>query len=76
MEVGRAENAHLAGLHQLGERFERCLLRRVIVVLMREIEIDTIGAEPRERRIARCRDARRVQLLPAFARQHADLSGD
>ena len=73
--IGGAERAHLARLHQRVEGGERVGERRLRVVLMGVIEVD-MGAEPLERGLGGRGDPRRLQLLAALARQHADLGRD
>jgi hypothetical protein len=41
--------ARLAGLHDLGERLHRLLERCVPVIAVTLIEVDVVGAKPRER---------------------------
>lgn len=64
MEIGRADDADLACVDKLAECLENIVLRNLLVVLVRVIEIDAIGAEPLERGFGRRRDTRRCELSP------------
>ena len=73
MEVRRADDTDLARIDEFPERFERGVLRGRLVVLMREIEIDPVGAEALERRVTGRGDPRGGELFAAITGQHPDL---
>ena len=50
--LGQAEEADLAGLHELGHRADRLLDRRVLVDTVLVVEVDVIDAEPLQAAVA------------------------
>ena len=60
--------------YQRRERRHRLLERRAGIVLVRVVEVDRIGPEPRQRRVRRGRDVRGAQALAAGSL--ADLRRD
>ena len=72
-EVGRADDADLAGLDRGIERLGDIaqILRRIVA--MRQIAIDIIGAEPRQRGVDRRGDVLGREALAVAYRQTATL---
>ena len=68
-DLGEAEVAHVAGLHQLGDRADRLLDRHVGEDAAGPVDVDVVGAEPakrvgeevldRGRAVGRCRRSTR-----------------
>ena len=46
-DLREADVAHVAGLHQLGDRADRLLDRHVRIEPRRAVDVDVVGAEPR-----------------------------
>ena len=51
-EVGATDLAHLAGSDELAERLERLADRRLRIGLVQQVEVDAVGAEALQARIA------------------------
>src|SRR4029453_1849805 len=76
LEVGGADEAQLARLHELAVGRERLLLRRGLVVAVGLEEVDAVGVEPLQRILGRALDVRRRQALADIGHVHAALGGD
>ena len=68
----RADRAHLAGLDERAERFERLVDRGAGIVLVRLVEIDAVGLQAREGILDLLHDLRALQAALAFD-GHADF---
>ena len=69
---GRAEVADLARLDDVVQRLHRLLDRGVGVEAVDLVEVDVVGAEPRERGVDLLEDRLARQALPARAVVHPD----
>ena len=75
---GRADIERLAGAHDVVERLQRLLHRRIRIEAMDLIEVDVIRAEPLQRMIDRLHDvlARQAAGVGALAHHAVDLGRD
>ena len=74
-----ADVERLAGVHDVGEGLHRLLERGLVVVAVRLVEVDVVGAEPAQRPVDRGHDvlARQpVVVVPAGAGRPVDLRED
>jgi len=74
-----ADVVRLAGVHDVGERPHRLLERRLVVEAVRLVDVDVVGAEPRERAVDRLHDvlARQAAVVVlAGAGRPVDLGED
>lgn len=68
--------AHLARLHQLVQRAQRLLLRRLRIGPVGLIQVDIVGLEPAQRRLHRCLGPGRRQVVVALPHVRSDLGQD
>ena len=74
-----ADVERLAGVHDVGERLHRLLQRRLVVVAVRLVEVDVVGAEPAQRAVDRLQDVlagQAVVVVPAGPGRPVDLGED
>ncbi len=76
--IGDSEMTDLALANQITHRRHRRLERRVVVLLVEVIDIDVVGAETLQARIARLDDpfARQAALVRSVAHRVAQLGGE
>ena len=76
--VGAADVAHLARAHEVVERLHRFLERRQAVPLMDLVEVDDVGAQALQARLAGADEvpARQAPVVGAGAHRETRLGGD
>ena len=76
--VRAADVADLAGTDEAVERLERFLERGLAIPLVHLIEVDVVGAEPAQARLARLDQmlSRKASIVGALTHRHARLRGD
>ena len=69
--LGDADVERLAGAHDVGEGEHRLLERRLVVVAVRLVEVDVVGAQPPQRAVDRLQDVLARQAAVVGARHRS-----